>query len=49
MAPCEERDQAQLNDPVLAYDHPADRAEQPLIDLPNLYRDLTTLYDYPSC
>src|SRR5918994_1112474 len=46
----EERDQAQVDDPVLAHDHLADRPKQPLIDLPNLYRTLypTTLYGYPS-
>lgn len=50
MASREEGDQAQVDDPVLAYDHPADGAEQPLVDLPNLYRtlDSTTLYGYPS-
>ncbi len=43
-------DQAQVDDPVLADDHPADGAEQPLVDLPNLYRtlDSTTAYGYPS-
>ena len=47
---CEKRDQAQVNHPVLAHDHPADRAEQPLVDLPDLYLtfDPTTVYGYPS-
>src|SRR5215207_6941171 len=50
MAPREKGDQAQLHDPVLAHYHPAYRAKQPLVDLPNLYRtfDPTTLYGYPS-
>ena len=50
MASCEEGDQAQFDDPVLADDHPSDGAEQPLVDLPDLDRtlDSTTLYGYPS-
>ena len=50
MASCQKRDQAQVNDPVLAHDHLADRTEQPLVDLPDLYLTLypTTAYGYPS-
>jgi hypothetical protein len=50
MAACQKRDQAQVNYPVLADDHPAHGAEQPLVDLPYLYRTLdpTTVYGYPS-
>src|SRR5918994_1542601 len=46
----EEGDQAQVDDPVLTDDHPADRAEQPLIDFPDLDRTLysTMAYGYPS-
>jgi hypothetical protein len=46
----EKRDQAQVNYPVLTHDHPAHRATQPLVDLPDPYRtfDPTTLYGYPS-
>ena len=46
----EERDQAQVNHPVLAHDDPAHGATQPLVDLPDLDRTLdpTTLYGYPS-
>jgi hypothetical protein len=47
---CQKRDQAQINDPVLAHNHPADRTKQPLVDLPDLYLtfDPTTVYGYPS-
>ena len=50
MPSCQKRDQAQVNDPVLAHDHLADRAEQPLVDLSDLYLtfDRTTVYGYPS-
>ena len=50
MATGEEGDQAQVYDPILAHDHPADGAEQPLVDLPDLDRtlDSTTSYGYPS-
>jgi hypothetical protein len=46
----EEGDQAQVDDPVLTDDHPADRAKQPLVDLLDLDRtfDSTTAYGYPS-
>jgi hypothetical protein len=47
---CQKRDQAQINDPVLAHNHPADRTKQPLVDLPDLYLtfDPTAVYGYPS-
>ena len=50
MASGEEGDQAQVDDPVLADNHPADGSKQPLVALPNLYRTLdpTTVYGYPS-
>ena len=50
MTSCQKRDQAQINDPVFAHDHPAHRAEQPLVDLPDLYLTFnpTTVYGYPS-
>jgi hypothetical protein len=46
----QKRDQAQVNDPVLADDHPADRTKQPLVYLPDLYLtfDPTAVYGYPS-
>ena len=50
MASGKERDQTQIDDPVFAHYHPAHRAEQPLVDLPDLYLtfDPTTVYGYPS-
>ena len=50
MASGKERDQTQIDDPVFAHYHPAHRAEQPLVDLPDLYLtfDPTPTYGYPS-
>src|SRR5215211_9101393 len=46
MAAGEERDQAQVHNPVLAHDHPTNGASQPLVDRLDLYRtlDSTRLY-----
>jgi hypothetical protein len=51
VAPCQERDEAQVHDPVLANDHAAYGAAQPPVDLPNLGRTLdlpTSLYHAPA-